>query len=299
MLKNSSDLPNFLIIGVPKAGTSSLHRYLSQHPEIFMSNVKEPRFFDTVEFDKGIDFYRKSYFSGSNKWKIRGEATPSYFFHSEAVIPRILDCLGPDLKVIVVFRDPVARAWSHYLHARALCIETVDFPTALSCEEERILSNPLHWVSYFSEGLYADRLAQWFNVFGRNSVMPLLTEDLRDHRVETLRSVLDFLGVDSSVNLNLHAEYNSSPTVRSAKLMRWLNVPSRSKDLVKVLMPNILRRPIADLIGSLNLSRASLKAPMPREIAYTLRQRYSDDIKRLESLISRDLTKWRINDLGS
>lgn len=287
------DLPNFLIAGVPKAGTSSLQHYLCGHPEIFMSKLKEPRFFDTAEFEKGVAYYARAHFSGARQWKVRGEATPSYFFHAESVIPRVREILGPDLKVIVVFRDPVARAWSHYLHARALCIEELDFATALMREQERTRAKPLHWVSYFSEGLYADRLEQWIAAFGRDSILTVLNEDLRDNRAETLRSVFTFLGVDSSAKLNLSAEQNASPTVRSARLMRWINRPSAFKAPFKAVVPETLRRRIVDRLVELNLSRIATKAAIPREIARDLRQRYMADICRLENLIGRDLSAWK------
>lgn len=286
------DLPNFLIAGVPKAGTSSLQHYLRGHPEIFMTKSKEPRFFDTDEFEKGIAYYAKTHFSGARQWRLRGEATPSYFFHAESVIPRVREILGPALKVIVIFRDPVARAWSHYLHARALCIEELDFATALVHEQERIRANPMHWVSYFSEGLYADRLEQWIAAFGRESVLTLLNEDLRDNRAATLRSVFTFLGVDASAKPNLAAEQNVSPTVRSARLMKWINRPSALKTPFKVVVPESLRRRIVDRLVELNLSRTAAKAVMPAQLAHDLRQRYMGDISRLERLIGRDLSAW-------
>lgn len=294
IITNQADLPNFLIVGVPKAGTSSLHHYLSEHPEIFMSKIKEPRFFDTAaEFRKGAAYYARTYFSSARKFSLRGEATPSYFFHSDVVIPRLKEVLGSSLRIIVIFRDPVARAWSHYLHARALCIEDLDFETALLREQERICANPNQWVSYFSEGLFAERLKRWFAEFGRESVLPLLSEDLRDNRAETLRAVFAFLGVDRSETIDLRAEQNVSPAVRSASLMKWINRPSLLKAPVKAILPPALRRQFVDRLVELNLSRSSAKPVIPNGAERDLRVRYRKDICDLEQLIGRDLSHWK------
>jgi hypothetical protein len=130
-------LPNFVIIGAPRSGTTSLAHSLSQHPEVFVTmQVKELHFFDT-NFDRGLDWYRQQ-FSGADAAaaKAAGEATPTYMY-DETAMSRMAETV-PDARLIAILRNPVDRAYSHYWMNRSLDREDLLFPVAIETEAERL-----------------------------------------------------------------------------------------------------------------------------------------------------------------
>jgi hypothetical protein len=136
LLKN---LPNFFLLGAAKAGTTSLYHCLKQHPQVFMPANKEPRFFDRDEFyQEGLSVYLNRHFKGSEIYPARGEATPAYH-RPEKVIPRMKKAYGRlSPKFLIILRDPVERAWSHYLHRVFFTLEEESFEHALKLEKSRI-----------------------------------------------------------------------------------------------------------------------------------------------------------------
>jgi hypothetical protein len=168
-------LPNFLCLGAPKAGTTSLFEILKQHPEIGLSSFKETHFFDTdINWNKGKKWYSDSYFSTLKTIKRIGEFTPSYL-SKEICAQRIKDTLGDKVKFVVILRNPIDRAFSHYLHTSRDEYEKLSFEEALQLEpirlkkfleEEDYLSYLRN--SYFHQGLYAEMLERYLKYFLSN-----------------------------------------------------------------------------------------------------------------------------------
>ncbi len=133
-------LPNFLIIGAAKAGTTSLYDLLKQHPQIYLSFVKEPMFFSHDDnYRRGPEWYARAFFSGAQGCLERGEASPHYLYWSEKVAPRIKMVYGQmPVKYIVILRDPVERAYSWYWNMVKEGMEDLPFETAVDLEEERL-----------------------------------------------------------------------------------------------------------------------------------------------------------------
>jgi len=180
----SPTLPNFLIIGAAKAGTTSLHAYLALHPEIHMSRHKELAFFDDrLRWSKGLDWY-KSHFDSS--YRVNGEASPQYTIHpTVAGVPeRIKDVLGSP-KLIYIVRDPIDRMLSEYTQIWDL------WPNAKGFDLARIrASTPFHCSSYFTQ------LTHYLRLFPKEDILMLVLERLNKRPVETLQEVFRFLGVD-------------------------------------------------------------------------------------------------------
>ena len=181
MLKRSPSFsiarPNFFVLGAAKCGTTTLHEVLIAHPHIFMTKQKEPHFFDAdTYYNCGLDRYLRDHFRGAAGFKARGEATPAYL-RSRKARDRIRGNLGKDLRFVVILRDPVTRAWSHYLHQRRACVETESFERALELEPKRSSAGRPAWTTYFGDGLYARQLLVWFEAFPREHFLVLLTED--------------------------------------------------------------------------------------------------------------------------
>jgi hypothetical protein len=196
-------LPDFLILGAQKAGTTALYAYLRWHPEITGPSFKEVSFFDR-HYAKGERWYRAH--MPVRRRSLVGEASPSYLFHPLA--PERVARLLPDARLIALLRNPVDRAFSHYQHEVALGRERLSFEAAVDREEERMqgeLDRMLRDPSYFSlawwnytyvaRGRYAEQLERWFASFPREQLLVLFTEELSADTAGTYRGVLDFLGV--------------------------------------------------------------------------------------------------------
>jgi len=142
--------PNFFVLGAAKCGTTTLHGLLTAHPHICITKEKEPRFFNTdTSYNRGLDRYLRDHFRGAAGFKARGEATPFHLASGRKVRDRIRCDLGKDLRFVVILRDPVKRAWSHYLHRCRAGVETETFERALELEPTRLSAGKPAWTAYF------------------------------------------------------------------------------------------------------------------------------------------------------
>jgi Sulfotransferase domain len=199
-------LPGFLILGAQKAGTTSLHEYLCEHPLVSSSTVKEVHYFD-LAYARGPGWYRAHFHVPRQVDEIAGEASPYYLFH-----PLVAERVARDLpaaKLIVLLRNPIERAYSHHNHERALGFETLGFeqaiarePERLRGEEERILSEPGYSSfahqhhSYIARGRYAEQLERWFARIGRERILVLAAEELFERPAEAVLTAQRFLGLE-------------------------------------------------------------------------------------------------------
>jgi hypothetical protein len=216
-LDNSSlpgALPDFLIIGAQKSGTSSLYAYLRRHPQIRRARQKEVHFFDRQFGRQGIDWYRgffparssPSESHGSLPVSITGEATPIYIFHP--LVPERVAETIPAVKLIAILRNPVDRAYSHYHHERRAQRESLSFGDALAAEDDRVdgevakimADDTYHATafrtnSYKARGIYVDQLQRWRVFFPAQQMLVLETGDLKSRYEQTMRQTVEFLGL--------------------------------------------------------------------------------------------------------
>lgn len=209
-------LPNTLIVGAQKSGTSSFFSYLAQHPDILGSSRKEVHYFDggynprIDSFKKGENWYRAHFplmTKGIDQKRIL-EATPSYLFIPD--VPKRIKAQIPDAKIIVVLRDPVERAISHFYYEVWGGHEARPIMQAL-LEEEDILASiwesgdykAPHFLrcSYKARGRYAEQLGRYFDVFSREQVLVLSSKDLFRNTADTLAFTFDFLGLESTIRV--------------------------------------------------------------------------------------------------
>ena len=227
-------LPDFVIVGAQKAGTTSLYDFVIKHPAIASASQKELHYWST-EYKLGKLWYRSNFpiklfrhhFFKRN-WKLTGEASPTYLFYP-MVAGRMKKVL-PDVKLIVILRNPIDRAYSHYHHTLRNNNETLSFENAIKLEEERLAGErerlikdpnfvPRHYRahSYLARGIYADQLEDWFRHYNRKHFLILTTEDFHKNPQRTLDQVFDFLEVphfqtENLKNLNVgnYKEMNAS-----------------------------------------------------------------------------------------
>jgi len=203
-------LPNLFVIGAPKCGTTSLHRYLDQHPRISMSAVKEPKFFlaqGSRPHHRGPgderacrayvvdrDAYESLFSYPPGPGAYAGESSPYYLWHPDAA-PGIRE-LVPEARLVAVLREPTLRAYSNWADLREQGREKLDFASAMSAEEER---QKLDWEPFWfyrQLGLYGEQLARLFTVFPRRQVWVLLADDLAEAPDRAVGEVFDFLGLE-------------------------------------------------------------------------------------------------------
>lgn len=208
-------LPDFLIIGAQRSGTSSLYKYLGRHPHVAPSLRKETGYFSS-HHDKGENWYRAHFplaARGAAHRRLHGmnllsfEATPDYLFDPRT--PLRVSALLPDARFVVLLRNPVDRAYSHYLHMQRLRFEDLAFDEALDAEELRLQGDPedldadpdhqaKSWsrYSYVARGRYAQQLLRWWEQFDRDRFLIIRSEDFFESPGRILAEITDFVGVD-------------------------------------------------------------------------------------------------------
>jgi hypothetical protein len=197
--------PDFVIIGAQRGGTTSLHAYLRAHPDIETPAKKEIHFL-TDRFERGAEWYLGQFPATVAAGSLVGEATPYALFHPRA--PQRLYEIAPNARIIVLLRNPVDRAYSHYLHERARGHEPLSFEEAIAAEPERLrgleeqlasgdlsASDVHKRASYLARGRYARQLERWLAVFPRDQFLIAQSEDLYGDPAAATRRVTDFLGI--------------------------------------------------------------------------------------------------------
>jgi len=290
--------PNFFILGAPKCGTTTIYESLDQHPDACMSKVKEPNFFaDDYLFSKGLDWYVSKYFGKCGCCRVRGEATPRYLRMYERVIPRLKQLYSDQemLRFIIVLRDPVERAWSHYLHQIRNGLEDKEFEEALKLEESRRKENPELWYGYFRDGLYSEQIRPWFEAYPRDRFLILFTHELASDTLGVMRQVYRFLGIDETFEPELRkVKSNPASKPRSRMLARLLSSDATIKSLLRRIVPEDLRRAAYLFLIRSNVKPYSAPPQMPEEIGRQLRLRYLSEIEQLEQLLQKDLSCWKV-----
>ncbi len=292
--------PNFMILGTIKGGTTSLYSYLGQHPDVLFSTPKEPVFFE-YEYDRGLEYYQQTYFSALRHERAVGEARVTHLF-LPFIPDRILATL-PDARLIVILRDPVKRAFSHWWMRRCQGAESLSFKDAVEDNLRRLATgqrfegevgaqqwvagfDPVGFLSkariYVDAGYYAEQLQNYYARFPREQIRVVFFEDLERDPEGMVRELWSFLGVDPKVPLKGLLPYNQAVPAPLVGLFRFTNRLG-------------LRRLIPSSIGSYLRHWASRMGSPPRieaRIEHMLYQHYAPYNRALEELLSCDLSHW-------
>ena len=214
-----------------KSGTTALYYYLEQHPQIFMSPVKEPNFFcsgnESTSNLGGVADVRayERLFAGVSNEKAYGEASHCYLYEPKAV-ERIKSCI-PEAKLIAILRNPVDRAYSHFLHMVRNGTEPLaDFSRAL--QEEAAGAYRPNFQDYVGRGLYHEQLMRYFDAFDEDQIKIYLYEDLSDAAIYTLRDIFQFLDVDAEFIPDMSLKHNVSGHPKNKTLDRLLRKQGRN-----------------------------------------------------------------------
>lgn len=299
-------LPNFLIIGAAKSGTSALYHYIRRHPEIYMSPRKETHFFAFENTDPAtngpgdtipgaitnMNDYRQL-FDGVRDEKAIGEASPTYIYLPIAC-ERIRYHI-PDVRMIAILRNPVDRAFSAFMHLTRDGREPVaDFGQALALEEERIKMNWGPIWHYKKGGLYYEQVKRYFETFGPDQLKILLHDDLNHDSQAVLKEVFSFLGVSDSWMPDVSIRPNVSGVPKSERLHKFMHTlflkPNTIRSVSRKVIPEYVRWRVTTQMRNLNIT----KKPMSPQVRQQLIDYFREDIGKLSQLISRDLSQWLV-----
>jgi Sulfotransferase domain len=236
-------LPNFLCAGVQKSGTTLLAEILRQHPDIFIPETKEAHFFDHDErFARGVEWYQSTYFKGSENFLLVGDVTPSYLYF-EYVPERIAAILGREVKFIIMLRNPVDRAYSHYWMSFKRGYERLPFERAIAMEHARLRRGYFERsrFSYISRGFYSEQIKKYLTFFPASNMKFLLFEEFIADIAAGVNSILDFLGCPQTgfafkeLKANV-GEMNALQYVKALKTNGWPIVHSNSMKLLNAVL---------------------------------------------------------------
>ncbi len=292
-------LPNFFVAGCQKCATTSLHHYFIQHPELYLPEEKETKYFvEDKRYSKGISYYEKKYFYNINNEISIGEVDPDYIYFP-AALKRIAKHLSlKETKFIFIFRNPVDRAFSHYLMTYRRGIEIKSFSDAISCEQERIQKDyfsKMHF-SYVDRGFYHQQLLPFLEVLQREQMLFLLTDDLKRDRKEILKKCFEFLGVDPDcTSIETATNYHSATIPRSNVLLNEIvrKQDTLPKKIVRFLIPNQdIRHKVRSRILEANQTANTRKIAMTESERARLIRIYRPENDKLAALLNRDLAHW-------
>jgi hypothetical protein len=297
-------LPNFLVIGAYKSGTSSLQHYLRSHPEVFVPEYKEPRFFafDTGadgagpsadEIDRNpmyrgaivdIEAYRQLFAEATTESAV-GEVSPEYL-KNPAAAPRIAARV-PKAKLIAVLRNPVQRAFSDYLMYRRDGRETeTDFLAALQAQPQRLAAGEATG-QYLVTGHYADQLEVYYQTFDRSQILVVRHEDLVADRDGTMSTIFEFLDVDPGVSVAPEPNLNRSGVFTDPVSRGLYSARRRLAPLLRDVVPGSVKQRIDQRFED-RLSRPTLEA----DAEAWLYDYYRSQVSRTAELTGLDLGGW-------
>ena len=289
--------PNFFLVGAAKAGTTSIYTYLSQHPKVFFPAIKEPHFFTQVRPARQQRFLieaitkRSAYlrlYAHAISYSVIGDASPSYLWHPE--VPQRIRAEVPEAKIAVVLRDPVERAYSHYLMDYREGVQNKPFYQALLDDMNRSEKGWGISYLYYELGLYAEQLQRYLETFKPEHVKVLMFDDFRRDAKAVLREIADFLGLDSSplAHVDTSRKYNSYAAPRNQYLRRVAGAKF-SRMLGQMLVP----RRLGVLIFERIFLKQATKLPLDPHARELLCSLYDPELDKLEKLLGRRLPELR------
>jgi len=296
-------LPNFLVVGAAKSGTSSLHQYLIQHPDVFMPDinkegrsVKEPQFLVKDKVKNRLHFgvwnweEYISLFNDVINEKCIGEASVFYLYFYQEAIKNIKSFIGADVKIIIVLRNPIERAYSAFNHVSKSTKENFSFKESLMKEEDRLINDgtltPM--VMYKDMGLYYNMVKAYKEEF--ENVHVILYEDFRDKTDMVLKNIFNFLEVSEINKIDYSIRHNvGGKEWKNTRLKFLFQKENVLKNIYFKLVPDVIKNKIKVIF--LHFSTNKVRTMNNTTKTY-LKSFFKEDIDKLSRLIEKDLKHW-------
>lgn len=284
-------IPNFFIVGAPKCGSTALYNYLKQHPEVFMSTPKELNYFTYNELNAQNLYYsdirisnRESYlkiFSRAKDYhKVVGEASVSYLFYPNT--PNRLFEFNDMSKIVIILRDPVQRAWSHYLMDRRLGLVNVDFMDIFKDNGNKY---SLFFQQYFLLGNYFTQINRYFKTFGNTKIKIIFSDVFKKNTSEVLNDLCEFLEIENIEFQKPNSSNNYIEGKNSLSKLLYSNGILRKS--MNTLLPSVIKTKVVNLLFTKTPPKLSIDNDKK------LRQYYAVEIMNLEKLIGTNLIRWK------
>ena len=283
--KRHAELPNLIIIGGLKCGTTSIHHYLGLHPEIQMSKPKELNFFaEELNWDLGLDWYASRF---DDRFKVRGESSPHYTnLPRFSGVPERIHQHCPDARLLYMVRDPIKRILSHWVHATGAGYETREMVPTLSQPDSSYIQRSMYWM----------QLQPYLELFDRGQIDVIAQEELQRDREQTMRRAFRFAGVDESfTSEQFDREWEKSSAKQGDKyqlMERLIRLPGfRSFDRNFDRLPESMRWLVEKVVHDPDKPPAP-KPELPDQLQETLRGRFREDAARLQDFAGRKFPDW-------
>ena len=289
MADKPSIQPNFFILGAQKAGTTSVYQILKKHPEVYLTDPKETRFFN-LYFDKGLSWYHHTYYADAGSHhQLLGEATPHYLSDPE-VPSRLKEAYGDEIKLVAIIRQPIRRAYSHYQMMKKLAMNNKSFKerVAHGFSEQLRLEKDGHIKSnYLHEGSYVEHLRRYLDIFPRSSIHLMVMEDMKDNFEAEISELCDFLSIKPTKEMleprvsnsgGLPADKRLMLLYSSRSLLRWVNRIIGPETRLRKNLKQFLTKPVGNLSSD--------------EVSALTELYFPQEKNELEALLGRTLDNW-------
>ena len=286
--------PNFFIVGTPKAGTTSLYYYLEEHPEIYMSPIKETNYFSFSEIEgQGLYYTAEEYvrtaadydaqFAGVTNEKAIGEASVSYLFYPE--IPNKIKEFNPDARIIIVLRNPVDRGFSHYLMDKRLGFVNLSFDDIVDKKFKK-KSDWLYYQQYITIGFYYEQVKRFQDTFGSEKVKVLFYEDIISNINGVVKDIYKFLEVEPTYIADTNQRHNVFLAPKTPLIEKLYALKTFRK---------VIKRIFGEAVQSWMKSVFFTKEKKPQlspALKAELTNLFKADIVKTSELLNRDLSRW-------
>ena len=283
---------DFFIVGAPKAGTTSLYHYLSEHPQVEMSSQKEPDYFSDKAINEQGMYYGKNRVNTLDKYEslfvqkesvVYGEASVSYLFYEN--VAEDIKKYNPNAKIIIMLRNPIERAFSHYLMDYRLGLISDSFENVLA-KKSKHKNAHLFYQQYIEVSKYAKQIQRYLDFFEKENILFIDYEDFKKNVSKTVGQVYSFLNISTEFAADINTKYNTF-TMPKNKVIRLIYSFVFLRKILTFLFPIYLVKNIRVL-----LFKSDKKPELLKETRSLLRIIFNDDIKNLEEVLSKDYSKW-------
>jgi hypothetical protein len=283
---------DFFIVGAPKAGTTSLYHYLSEHPQVEMSSQKEPDYFSDKAINEQGMYYAKNRVNTLDKYEslfvqkeavVYGEGSVSYLFYDN--VAEDIKKYNPNAKIIIMLRNPIERAFSHYLMDYRLGLISDSFENVIA-KKSKHKNAHLFYQQYIEVSKYATQIQRYLDFFEKDSILFIDYDDFKKNVSETVDKTYNFLNISAEFAADINTKYNTF-TMPKNKVIRFIYSFVFLRKILTFLFPIYFVRNIRGF-----LFKANEKPELLKETRNLLRKIFNDDIRKLEEVLGNNYSKW-------